>query len=108
MKFDCPSCFSLKNIAAERNQFVRDYEQRNVIPPNRFRELAKVLFGKPYGNTVIYNPGFEQYTRKHNNIERKHKVKKRDVVKSSQRGKFNISAVSGTDIFFRIVQIKLF
>lgn len=90
MKFDCPNCFSLKNIAAERNQFVKDYEQRNIIPPNRFRELAKVLFGKPYRNTVIYNPGSEQYTRRHNNnnnIERKHKVKKRDVVKSLQRGK---------------------
>lgn len=86
MRFDCPNCFSFKNIAAERSQFVKDYEKRNLIPPNRFRELAKVLFGKPlYSNTVIYNPGFEQYTRKHN-IERKHKVKKRDVVKSSQRG----------------------
>lgn len=107
MKFDCPNCFSFKNIAAERNQFVKDYEQRNVIPPNRFRELAKVLFGKPYSNTVIYNPGFEQYTRKHN-IERKHKVKKRDVVKSSQRGKLNISTVSGTDLYIFLYIHKLF
>lgn len=86
MKFSCPNCFSVKNIATERNQFVKDYEQRNLIPSNRFRELAKVLFGKPYSDTVIYNPGFERYTRKHN-IERKNKVKKRDVVK---RGKLNI------------------
>lgn len=95
MKFECPNCFSFKNVAGERNQIVDNYDQqRHLIPPNRFRELAKVLFGKQNGSASINIPRFDQYKRKQNTIERKHKVKKRDAVKTTQRGKFRIKLIT--------------
>ena len=100
MRFvDCPNCFSSHSDESDES-FNRKVPNKKT---KKLKKLANVIFGS--NNTIkksTGNNGLVHYSRKPHNAERKHKIKKRDLVLSQQRG------ASGTGSKYLIIWQNIF
>lgn len=90
MRFlECPNCFSSSQLDdLDQSDVFKGY---NVTQKRFGTKLAKVLFG--ISETKCENITIKKnYHRKLPKIERKHKIKKRDLVRT-QKGKLQFNSI---------------